>query len=67
MSAVCISALSLKRDISSGRLKNFANLVFARYPVPSGASSIAVCVSPNVEAQASKFSKPSSFKRPACR
>ena len=34
MSAVCISALSLKRDISSGRLKNFANLVFARYPVP---------------------------------
>lgn len=33
-SAVFISAASLKTFISSGKLKNFENLVFARYPVP---------------------------------
>ena len=32
-----------------------ANLVLARYPVPSGASSIAVVVSPKVDAQQSKW------------
>ena len=42
ISEVFISALSLNIDMSSGRLKNFANLVFALYPVPSGASSMAV-------------------------
>ena len=42
-------------DISSGRLKNLANLVLARYPVPSGVSSIAVVVSPKVDAQQSKW------------
>ena len=35
-------------------MKNFANLVFARYPVPSGASSTAVTVSPKVDAHESK-------------
>ena len=34
------------------------NLVFSRYPVPSGASSMAVTVSPNVDAHASKCCKP---------
>ena len=54
-SAVLMSATSLNMDISSGRLKNLANLVLARYPVPSGASSIAVVVSPKVDAQQSKW------------
>jgi len=43
--------------ISSGRLWNRANRVRARYPFPSGASSIAVVVSPNVLAHASKWSR----------
>ena len=50
-----MSATSLKVFMSSGRLKNFENLVFALKPVPSGANSNAVVVSPKVEAHASKF------------
>ena len=50
-----MSATSLNMDISSGRLKNLANLVLARYPVPSGANSMAVVVSPKVDAQQSKW------------
>ena len=60
ISGVCISALSLKSAINSGRLKNFANLVLALYPVPSGASSIAVCVSPKLAAHASNCPSPAS-------
>ena len=54
ISAVCISAHSLKIFISSGKLKNFANLVFSLYFLPSGASSLAVTVVPKLEAQLSK-------------
>ena len=53
-----MSAVSLNIVISSGRLKNFENLVFTLYPVPSGESSKSVVVSPKVEAQLSKFSNP---------
>ena len=67
VSAVWISATSLNIDISSGKLWNFANLVFALYPVPSGASSIAVTVSPNVLAQLSKCSKLFSFNPEYCK
>ena len=45
-------------SISSGKLKNFAKRVRARYPVPSGASSMAVVVSPKVDAHASKWVSP---------
>ena len=45
--------------INSGRLKNLEKRVLARYPVPSGASSMAVVVSPKVDAQQSKCVIPS--------
>ena len=44
--------------VSSGRLKKRANRVLSRNPVPSGANSMAVMVSPKVEAQASKWARP---------
>ena len=52
--------------ISSGRLKNFANLVLDLY-LPSGESSIEVTVSPKVLAHASKFSSPSSLSLLLCK
>ena len=62
ISLTLISATSLKIVNNSANPTNRVNLVLARYPVPSGASSMAVFVSPNVDAQLSNESMPSSFK-----
>ena len=58
-----MSATSRNMVISSGRLKNLAKRVFNWNFVPSGVNSIAVVVSPNVEAHASKDSNPFAFNK----
>ena len=67
ISDVCISATSWKTDINSGKLKKFAKRVFIRYPFPSGDNSIAVTVSPKMDAQLSNIPRFISCRRSYCR
>ena len=54
ISLVWTSAKERYKVSNSGKLVNFENLVFARYPCPEGDNSNDVVVSPKFAAQASK-------------